>query len=396
MKLFIFILLQFTLTGIILSQNPIDRVLEEIEKNNTTLAALKMQTKAEMLLNQTGNYLPNPEFEYAWFAGSPTGIGNKTGVSFRQPFDFPTTYIQKGRISRVRNEQLMPEYEQSRSELLLEARLLCLEMVFLNALLQQYETRLQNAELITKAYTYMLQEGETNIMELNKSKLNLLNLQKEAGDIRIRREAIQNELTGMNGGIPVTLDQNDFGGNQGLIANFDHWYNQAENNNPDLEWLRHEEEISNKEIQLQKARNLPGFNVGYVSELLTHEQFRGFVFGVSFPLWENKNTVKYARARNQALTHSLDDHSTRFYHFFKANHDRASALQEMAIEYRLLLDSINNTILLHRAWEAGEIRLTEYLLEQTFYYQSIDKILQTELELHKTIALLNKYLQDFQ
>jgi len=392
MKLFIFILLQFSLTGIILSQNPIDRVLEEIEKNNTTLAALKKQKEAGMLLNKTGIYLQNPEFDYAWFAGSPADMGNKTGVSLRQPFDFPTTYIHRGRIAQARNEQLMPEYEQHRSELLLEARLLCLEIVFLNALMQEYEIRLQNAQLFTEAYTRMLQEGETNVMELNKAKLNHLNLQKEAGDIRIRREAIQNELTGMNGGIPVILEQNDFIENQGLIADFDLWYNQAENNNPDLEWLRQEEEISNKEIQLQKARNFPGFNVGYVSELLTHEQFRGFVIGVSIPLWENKNTVKYARARNQALISSQENQSTRYYHFFKANHARAVALQEMAEQYSSLLESINNTELIYQAWEAGEISLTEYLLELTFYYQSMDKILETELELHKTIAVLNKYL----
>ena len=392
MKLLIFILLHFFITGLLLSQSPVDRLVQEIEKNNTTLAALKKQKEAGMMLNKTGIYLQNPEFEYAWFAGTPSNIGNKTGVSLRQPFDFPTTYIHRRRIAQARNEQLMPEYEQHRSELLLEARLLCLEIVFHNALIKQYDIRLQNAQMIMEAYTLMLQEGETNVMELNKSKLNLLNLQKEAEDISIRREALLNELTGMNGGIAVTMEQSDFSSEQGVIPDFDLWYQQAEKNNHELEWLRQEEEISNKEIRLQKASNLPGFNVGYVSELLTHEQFRGFVIGVSIPLWENRNTVKYARARNLALISSQQDQSSRYYHSFKANHARAIALQEMAEQYRSLLGSVDNTQLIYHAWEAGQVSLTEYLLELTFYYQSMDKILETELELHKTIAVLNKYL----
>lgn len=392
MKLLLFTLMQFFFAGIMLCQNPIDRVVEQIAENNTTLTALEEQMEAGMLLNKTGIYLQNPTFEYAWFAGSPPEKGNKTGISLRQPFDFPTAYIHRAHLAEARNRQLIPEYEKQRSDLLLEARILCLEVVFFNALLEQYEVRLQNARQVTVAHTQMLEEGETNIIELNKAKLNLLHLQQEAEDIKSQREAILDKLTGMNGGLPVTLEQSSFEGSPELIADFDSWYKQAKKNNPNLQWLQQEEEISQREIRLQKARNLPGFNAGYVSEMLANEQFRGFAIGISIPLWENKNTIKYARAKSQAISSSKEDHFHQYFHFFKAQHARAVTLQQMAAQYSTMLESINNTELIYQAWEAGQISLTEYILEQTFYYQSMDKNLQTELELHKTIAILNKYL----
>jgi outer membrane protein TolC len=391
MKLLVFILVQLLLLGATPAQNPIEQVLQEIERNNSTLTVLKNELEAKALLNKTGIYLKNPEVEYSWNVGSPAITGNKTGLSLIQSFDFPTTYLHQARVSNALNQQLLSEYEYHRGELLFEARLLCLELVFCNAQLKEYKTRLQISLQITEAYSRLLEEGETNLIEANKAKLNFLNLEKEAQKLGIKRDAIYNELAAMNGGQPITLNQTEFGITQELIPDFEVWYQKVSESNPALEWQKQEVEISEKEISLRKAKNLPGFHLGYSSELLSHEKFRGFVIGVSIPLWENKNMVKYARAKNAAASSLLYDQSTRYYNFLKGQHAKAIALQEMVNQYRLLLKTTNNTTLAYRAWEAGEMSLTECLLEQTFHFNSVDKMLETELELHKTIAVLNKY-----
>lgn len=393
MKRFAFILV-FLLThnSVVLAQsNTIDNVLEEIEKNNTALAAYQKQQEAQSLANKTGVFPSNPEFEYAWFSGNPSTPGNKTGISLRQHFSFPTTYFHKNRIAHARNDQLQLEYEKHRSDLLLEARLICLELVYYNAMSEQLDQRLQHAQRVADAYSRMLETGETNVIEHNKAKLNLLDLQKQDERLSIEKEDLLQQLTALNGGIAIRFSDANFEPAT-ISGEFENWYLQAEQNNPVLQSISQEIEINRKEEKLQRASNLPGFSVGYVSELLTHEKFRGFAIGISIPLWENKNTLKHAKARTYATESMEHDRRLQYYNFLKTQHSRAASLQESVMEYRDLVQAIDNTDLLATAWEEGEISLTGYLLELSYLYQSMDKILEMELELHQTLAIINQYM----
>ena len=81
------------------SQNNIDKILIEIEKNNTTLSALQKSTEAEKIGNRTGINIQNPEVEFNYLWGNPSVIGNRTDFSVKQTFDFPTAYKYKNQIS---------------------------------------------------------------------------------------------------------------------------------------------------------------------------------------------------------------------------------------------------------------------------------------------------------
>jgi outer membrane protein, heavy metal efflux system len=328
MKTILIIIVALLLYLTAFAQNNVDRVLAEVEKNNTGLAALQMQLDAQSISNRTGIYLSNPEFEYAWFAGSPEGIGSKTNISLRQQFDFPTAYLHKNRIANARNEQLLLEFENQRRELLHETRLICLELIHANAKAQELEKRLQHAQRMANAYETMLDAGETNIIEHNKAKLNLLDMQKQAERNEIRRQALLDKLSGLNGGMQINLADTSFYP-VSVSEDFEQWYLQAEERNPVLNWLSQEIEISRKQEKLQKALNLPGFNAGYVSEMLTLEKFRGFAIGVSIPLWENKNTVRYAKAHTSALQSSEQDQRMQFYNQLKTQHAQAISLNQV-------------------------------------------------------------------
>lgn len=391
MKIISALLIQLLITAAAVAQHNIERVLAEVEKNNTGLAALQLQLDAQIISNKTGIYLHNPEFEYAWYKGSPAGIGNKTEISLRQQFDFPTAYLHKNRIANARNAQLMLEYESNRYQLLYDARIICFEIISANARGVELGRRLKHAQLMAEAYEAMFKTGETNVIEFNKAKLNLLDIQKQSERNEIQRSALLDQLAGLNGGKPVNLNDTIFNPVV-LSSDFEEWYQLAAERNPALTWLRQEIEISQNQERLQRAMNLPGFNAGYVSEMLTLEEFRGFAIGVTIPLWENKNTVKYAKAFTSAMESTEQDHKLQYYNEMKTLHIQATNLYASYQEYKTLLGAVNDSALLLRAWEEREISLTNYLLELSFYYQSVDNLMEMELELYKTLAALNRYL----
>ncbi|MHC1774000.1 MAG: TolC family protein [Lentimicrobium sp.] len=372
------------------AQITVDSVLVNIERNNTTLSALRKSVDAEKLGNRTGIYLQNPEagFNYLW--GSPEASGNRTDINLKQSFDFPTAYGYRRRIADSRNLQAELEYQRHRKDLLFNARLLCTDLIYINAEIEENEKRLSHAQSIADAFRSMFEKGEVSILEHNKAQLNLLNIKKEAEMFDIERNSIQEQLTAMNGGISIALNLSSIA-QPVLPSDFDQWYSKAEQNNPELLWLKQEVEVKMQQEKLNRALSLPRASAGYMSEKVVGEQFQGVTVGISIPLWENKNTVKYAQAQSLALQDMEVDSRLQFYNQLKIQFGKAASLQKTALEYRTLIESSNNPELLKKALDAGEITLINYLMELSFTYSAMDNLLKSEYELNKALSVLDQY-----
>jgi len=377
--------------SIIFSQNNIEKTLMEIEKNNTTLLSLRKMGEADKLGNKTGVYLQNPEFEFNYLWGSPTDIGNRTDIHIRQSFDFPTAYGFRNKIADGRNEQLDIEYQKQLKEILLSARLLCIELVYTNSLIAELSKRSKHSEKIALAIKAKYDAGESSIVEYNKTQLSLLNLNKLLETTNIEKVVLLADLASLNGSNHLDFEDNTF--QTPLIPiDFEHWYKEAEQSNPVLSWIKQEIEISQKQEKLNSAMSLPQFHAGYMSERVVGVIYQGITVGMSIPLWENKNTVKYAKAHTDAILSLESDNKQKFYNDLKALHTKAIGLQKNADDYRKLLESFDNSKFLDKSLEEGEITLIEYFLELSIYYESFDNLLQLERELNKTVAELNQYL----
>ncbi|MFZ4706933.1 MAG: TolC family protein [Bacteroidales bacterium] len=386
-KIWIFL---FILPLSLSAQITVDSVLAAIEKNNTTLSALRKSAEAEKFKNQTGIYLQNPEvgFNYLW--GTPSAMGNRTDINVKQSFDFPTAYGYRRQIADSRNLQTGFEYQQQRKDILYEARLLFTGIIYANALVEEYNKRLANAQNLADAYQAMYEKGQVSILEHNKAQLNLLNIRKEVERRAIERTAYVKQLSALNGGQAVELKQTSFPVRV-LPADFDQWYSNAEKTNPSLQWLKQEIEVNVQQEKLNRALSLPKASAGYMSEKIVGEHFQGVSVGVSIPLWENKNTVKYAQAQTIALQSIEVDRKLQFYNQLKIQYEKAASLQKTAFEYRQLLESSNNAVLLKKALDKGEITLINYLMEVSFTYSAMDNLLESEYELNKALSLLAQY-----
>lgn len=375
----------------VFAQYTIDSALVEIEKNNTTLSALQKRVEADKLGNKTGIYLTNPEVEFDYLWGNPSDFGNRTDFSIKQSFDFPTAYGHKKQIANIKNEQTDLEYQKQRKNLLLEARLICNDLIYINALKSEIVKRLTHAESIANSYKAKFDAGETNILEYNKAQLNLLNLSKDLELYEIERIALLGELSRLNAGIPMEFTEREFQPTT-VSPDFEQWYQQAEQSNPLLNWLKKEIEKTEKQVSLSKAMSLPKLQAGYMSESIVGQDFKGLTLGLSIPLWENKNTVKYAKANTVALEDMAVDNKVQLYNQLKILHTKAIALQRNVADYRKQLQSFNNSELLEKALEKGQINLIDYILELSIYYESVNHLLEVERDMNNTVAELNQYL----
>ncbi len=373
----------------LLSQE-IDKILTGVEKNNTTLIALRKSADAERIGNKTGLYLANPEFAFNYLWGSPESIGNRKDISLMQSFDFPSAYAYRNQISEYRNVQVELEYERLYRSILTQTRLVCNELIYQNAMSNEFRRRIGNARKIADSYRLKFEAGETGIIDFNKAQVYLLNIIKDAESGDIERSALLAELKSLNGGVPVEFNDSLFP-LQTLPIDFEQWYVNAEQNNPVLRWLNQEISISQKNEKLNTAMGLPKLQAGYMSEDVVGQQFQGIAVGLSIPLFENKNAVKYAKAKTFAVQSAESDNRLQLYNNLKALHTKAVSLQNSLNDYRTNLQKFNNSALLLKALDNGELSLAEYHFELTVYYESYNRLLDIEKSLNETIIELYRY-----
>ncbi|MDR2886976.1 MAG: TolC family protein [Bacteroidales bacterium] len=392
MKRIIIITLLLSATFAIQAQSGYEAILQQIEANNTTLAALRRQTEAQKLGNRTGLAPANPEVEFSYLWGNPSAIGSRTDISVMQSFDFPAAYAHRSKIAGLQNENAELLYKAERLNVLLSAKQTYIKLIYCNAIAFEYAVRLKNAETIANAYKIKLENGETNILEHNKAQLNLTTVQAEVAQMQAEWAVLQSELKQLNGGKEVVFSGKIFPDNvytaNTLPNNFEEWYAQAEAKSPALQYVSAQIEIGRHEVKHNRAMGLPKLSAGYMSEKTAGEHFQGVSVGVSIPLWENKNRVKQAKVQAQAAETTFEDSKIQFHNRLQALYAKADALQQNAQKLRQSLTDNNNEPLLKKALDAGEISLLNYLLEIEFYYDAINKASEAERDYELAAAEL--------
>ncbi|MEA4996703.1 MAG: TolC family protein [Petrimonas sp.] len=387
MKAFIFIIL-YIAPFVALAQDRYAAVLQRIETNNTTLAALREQTEAQKIENRTGIYISNPEVEFNYLWGNPAAIGRRTDLAVTQSFDFPTAYGHRRNIGDLQSRNADLAYKAERTRLLLQAKQTCIDLVHYNALAKEYGIRLENAQRIADTYRIRLDKGDADILEYNKAKLNLTAIQTERAKVEAEQVALLAELKRMNGGKEIFFTQDEFTPPV-LPADFEEWYSNAEAKNPVLQYVKGEVNIGKEQVKLSRALSLPKFTTGYMSETVVGEQFRGITLGVSIPLWENKNRQRHAQAQVKASETALEDTRLQFYTRLQGLYHKASILQQNALELRRSITENRNDALLKKALDSGEISLLDYLMEIGYYYDAVIQALVVERDYEQALAELS-------
>lgn len=370
------------------AQNNMNEVLSTIEQNNTTLKALREAADAQKIENRTGIYLSDPEIGFNYLWGNPSSIGNRKDINVKQNFDIPTISGLKNRVANQQNILVEWQYKSDRINILLEAKLYYLDLVYYNSLLKELAVRREHAEKIAASQKERLESGEGNVMEYNNVQLNLSTVQGEVSRIETERNAAIAQMVRLNGGQPLTLSDSGFTAID-MPLNFNDWYATAEGKNPLLSYVRQEVELGKQQVSLSRSMGLPTFSAGYMSENVVGQRFQGVSVGVSVPLWSNKNRVKQAKSALRAAESRQTDTKQQFYSQLEILYSRTQGLREAAETYRASLANANNSLLLKKALDAGQISILDYIVEIGLYYNTVNQALQAELGYQKAFAQLS-------
>jgi outer membrane protein TolC len=389
MKYITTVFVLFVITNIN-AQNKIDNILADIAKNNKSIIANQQYWEAEKLMYKTGLNPSNPKVEFEYLTGSPAIAGNQTDIFVVQSFDFPTAYIKKNQVANRQIAQSEFQIASYRIDILLAAKQNCLELVYHNKKQIELTKRIEIAEKILNSFKAKLNQGGANVLDVNKAKLQLLTVQNK---LRMNTSEINQhlqKLTELNGGVEILFSENIYPITP-VIPDFKTLETKIEENDPNLKAIHQQNEIDQKKMELSRAMSLPKLEGGYRSQELAGQKLQGIHLGITIPLWENKNSVKHQKEHLKFNNLQVEEHNNEHHYEIQQLYEKYVNLKVTIEEYKNLIATVNNSELLEKALNLGEISLIQYYMELNYYYTSYDNYLSLEKEYNKVIAELYKY-----
>lgn len=372
------------------AQNSIGRVLQSVEQNNKDLKANTQLTTAQKLEARTGNTPSDPTVSLERLYGSPEELGKSAELTVSQSLDFPTVYANKAKIAKLKSTSYDKQNALFRQELLLKAKDVCLDLVFLNKQKELLNRRERNARELSQSYARRLQTGDATILEVNKIELELLNVKTEVRMNQASRLAKLRELATLNGDIPIDFTDTAYEPTEALPL-FEDLSAAAMESDLQLRTIESERDIARKGISLSRSNWLPKLELGYRRDMGTGELFNGFIVGVSIPLWENRNTVKQAKAQTYYTEMQLESTTVQAIAGLRGIYDQLQALSASMKEYNDVLNLQENISLLDKALNAGQLSTIDYFVELTTVNQSMQNYIQLENQYQKLLAQVYKY-----
>lgn len=364
-----------------------DEALAQIEHHNPKLKALAAQRDAEIAATRTGQTLPNPEVElgYLWgFKGGP----DRKDLAVSQEFDLATLGGARGRVAAGQRQEAEATYVEARRDVLLDARLALIELAAARASLAILERRQEAGGQLVEISQQMVKNGQMTIIDLNKSRLAQAENDNAVRQGKVAlRKAIRN-IDALNGGIPLDFMTTEMP-EQTLPPDFDTWLSQAVEHDASLANLLSAARTQASEVGLAKAEGLPTLTLGYSGEFITDGTLNGAKLGVSLPLWANRGNVKAARARELAARMRVEEAAIQLRSELETLYEEASSLDALEQAYAKAAAAADNTALLARGLQLGEISMHEYVDESVYTFDVEERLLEIRRELAQAVARLN-------
>ena len=363
-------------------------VLKQVAANNLTLQALVHDNQADVLDIKASNSIGGPSVEYSpFFTKGYSGVAESELV-VSQEIDFPTKYAARNKQAQMQQTVGDKLLAKQRRDILLQAQLLCIDLIRLNQTLSMLRERLANSETLLQMYQKRMEAGDANALELNKVKLDCMEVRTLVNEAQGERTSLLQQLRQLNGGKPIDVTDTVLPNYQ-QITNFEEYRALALASDADVAVAQTALRAADMNLKLQKNEWLPNISFGYRRNTEQGEGINGFLVGVSFPLYSNSSNVKAARQRRESAELQVVQAQNEAEASLRTNYEQLQGLQQVIdhSDVKLLQESLT---LFAKALQQGEITALVYYVEINSIYEKLQRHIDLHCQSVKLLAELHK------
>lgn len=365
----------------------INAVLKSIEQNNVELKALQKGNEAAGIEIKSQNTLEDLSIEYSpFFQNKVSGIASSELV-ITQGFDFPTLYGARKKAGKLQRNVLDMQYQTARRDILLNAKKLCLDIINYNKQKQLLQERRKNADELLAMFKVKFDNGEATSLELNKIKLDRMNLETELVQADTKHANALQQLQALNGGLPIEVNMTEY---PAVPADNDQtMYEKAVATDWNVRTAQASVLAAEQEVKVNKQSWIPKLEIGYRRNTDGDMASNGFLVGGSIPLFSSKNKVKIAKARQSEAVMQHANARINAENSARALVNQMKQLKASVDAYDVPL--MRQTLkLLRTAVENGEISVTDYYVEAEGIYKNMVTYMDIERQYQDVVTEIYK------
>lgn len=362
-----------------------DSFMQSVEQNNARLIVLDKWLDAEETKAKTGIYPDNPEVSYNYLFGNTDAIGDQQELEITQAFKLPGYYISKSAVQKLDFQQKQALAEKEKRDILHSARSTWFKLVWLTKKESLLQKRNEEAVKLVSLIKQGFEGGEFSKPVYDKARIYAIGVQTEFQKVQFEIEVQNQYLSQLNGGNSIDGLNYEYP-LEWELPELDSLLSNLTVNNPDLVMAQLAIQQSEKQIINQRMNSLPSFEAGYKSETILDQKLQGFHAGVSIPLWQNKNTVKYAKLQTETSKAYFSQQESKLkakvsalYFEVKALNDSYQQMKSIMYEEQVSESSLE-------LLQSGQISFTEYLVDTGLILENKLIYLNIEVSYYNAIS----------
>lgn len=365
----------------------INSVLKSVEQNNMELKALIKGNEAADIENKSQNTLEDLSIEYSPFFQSETSGIASSELVITQGFDFPTLYGARKKAGQLQRNVLDMQYQTARRDILVNAKKLCLDIINYNKQKQLLQERRKNADELLAMFELKFKNGDATSLELNKIKLDRMNLETELVQADTKHANAMQQLQALNGGQPIEVNMTEYP--QAPADDEVTMYEKAVATDWTVRTAQASVLAAEQDVKVNKQSWIPKFEIGYRRNTEGDNASNGFLIGGSIPLFSSKNKVKIAKARQ---TEAVMQHANARINAENSARTMINQMKQLkasadAYDVPLMRQTLK---LLRTAVENGEISVTEYYVEADNIYKNMITYMDIERQYQDALTEIYK------
>lgn len=350
-------------------------VIQTALRENPELNTIREKVKVARARVEGIALLENPELETEFTGGTDLA----QGFELTQTFQLGGQRRHRRRIAETHLEKVGTELAEASRLLTKSVKIAFYELALVQEKLKLAKEVVQYNEQMYDIARFQFEAGDISVTQANLANIQLQSALREAAILEGELRLVQLELNGLMGASLEAKHTAIDGLAEEMSADvhrklgLDNLKTHALAHRPDLKSLRLDAELTENELQLAKAANIPDLGVGALAQRSTNERTFGVKFTIPLPLFDrNRAEINAAKAKQQVDTAHIREIERQVIRevvaaFLSVDMTRKTIEFYEGNSLKLLNENLSLT---RAAYELGEVELLEVILMQNEFIKT--------------------------
>lgn len=356
-----------------------NRILNQVMDSISNIRSLESGFDAEIMTLKAENSLSGPEVgvQYKW--PRRPGEGNRWGVEVSQEIEWPGIYGARRKAAANLAGIKSNATAQTERWLRFEIADRLLQLIEVSKRRDMLTEIRSNLEEVCTSMAKMLEIGQATVIDVRKAEFELLAISEKLADTRAEYDRVA-ALVGFGQVKPSGLDQ---------LTDYPDTPVELPLMTPDEIEKQASVQRSLDEACMERMKNMPSLSVGYVHDFEEGIHFNGFSVGLKLPSYSTRKRNAAKQLESETRHMEFEQARAERIASLKADVSELNHLSELLEEYERVLGSDDYLRKLRKSFDARQITLTQYLLDQNLYFTTRLDYLALQLRYHRLLPALN-------